>query len=264
MADASQQQDSVVAIGSWVWRVLGILLGTATCISLVKNGFAIELTGLPAAIFRQYAWLRDMLFEPVVWVLRYLGLTIPWWLKDLLAAYTLVAVAHWRTFRTRELGYLSYMDLALPRSAKGLREELEYRKTAPSAAMKESMREIERIVRELKEAEQISDMVKQRDRKRQLSKEFIASEEKVLLVYDEVEGRSRTTLQLIWAIFWVMFWPLFAVSVLLRLWRADDYRITGVGGEFLRSVRWNLAVIASCTIAFLLWNHLQNTFGPGG
>ena len=96
VAEASQQPESVVTTGSRVWRVLGILLGTATCISLVKNGFAIELHGLPAAILRQYAWLRDMLFEPVVWMLRYFGLTMPWWLKDVIMAYGLMTAVHWR------------------------------------------------------------------------------------------------------------------------------------------------------------------------
>jgi hypothetical protein len=98
MAEASQQSQSLVATGSKVWHVLGILLGTATCISFVKNGFAIELHGLPAKIYQQYAWVRDMLFEPVVWVLRYFGLTMPWWLKDSVVAYGLVVGAHWRTF----------------------------------------------------------------------------------------------------------------------------------------------------------------------
>src|SRR5262245_12977685 len=109
MTEASQQQpESIVATGSKVWRVLGILLGTATCISLVKNGFAIELYGLPAAIFRQYTWLRDTLFWPVTEVLRYYGLTIPWWLKDAIMAYGLLAAAHSRginAFTNRTLDY---------------------------------------------------------------------------------------------------------------------------------------------------------------
>jgi hypothetical protein len=40
--------------------------------------------------------LRDALFEPVAWALRYLGLPIPWWLKDLVMVYALVAAALWR------------------------------------------------------------------------------------------------------------------------------------------------------------------------
>ena len=99
MPETSQRPVSVVATGSWVWRVLGILLGTATCISLVKNGFAIELYGLPLKIYQQYAWLRDMLFEPVVWVLRHFELTMPWWLKDVVLVYGLVAGAYLRASR---------------------------------------------------------------------------------------------------------------------------------------------------------------------
>ena len=30
------------------WHILGMLLGTATAISIIKNGFAIDLYGLPA------------------------------------------------------------------------------------------------------------------------------------------------------------------------------------------------------------------------
>jgi len=83
MTEASQERpETVVATGSKVWRVLWILLGTGTCISLVKCGFAIDLYGLPAKMFAEYTWLRDMLFEPVAWVPRYFGLTMPLWLKD--------------------------------------------------------------------------------------------------------------------------------------------------------------------------------------
>jgi hypothetical protein len=87
---------------SLTWQVLGTLVGAATLVSLVKNGFAIELNGLPAAIFAHYAWLRDALFEPVVWLLRYLGLTMPSWLKDLIMAYGLMAAVLWRVLNTFE------------------------------------------------------------------------------------------------------------------------------------------------------------------
>jgi len=54
------------------------LWATGTIISLAKRGFAIELRGQPQVIYEQYAWLRDMLFEPVVWIFR----EIPAELKD--------------------------------------------------------------------------------------------------------------------------------------------------------------------------------------
>jgi hypothetical protein len=53
----------IIATGSWVWRVLGILLGTATCISIVY-GFAVEPHNLPLKIYQRYVWLRQPLFEP--------------------------------------------------------------------------------------------------------------------------------------------------------------------------------------------------------
>ena len=53
---------------SWVLKWLGILWAAGTVISLAKRRFAIELRGLPQAIYEQYAWLRDMLFEPLAWV----------------------------------------------------------------------------------------------------------------------------------------------------------------------------------------------------
>jgi hypothetical protein len=119
-SEESKQEESVVGGGSWVWRVLGILLATATCISIVKNGFSIELYGLPAKVFEQYAWLRDTLFEPVAWMLRYFGLIIPWWLKDLIMAYSLIAGAHWRTDTqilalAMKLGIISVMPSSVQR-----------------------------------------------------------------------------------------------------------------------------------------------------
>jgi hypothetical protein len=74
-------------------RALGVALGVSIVVSLVKRGFAIELRGLPLAIYEQYAWMRDMLFWPVVWVLSWLNWSIPVWIKDLLMAYGLMSAA---------------------------------------------------------------------------------------------------------------------------------------------------------------------------
>jgi hypothetical protein len=80
--------------------VLGVLVGTATVVSLVKSGFAIELAGLPQQIFRHYASLRDAVFEPLAWALRWIGLGLPIFLRDVLVAYGLLSAAHWRAFQT--------------------------------------------------------------------------------------------------------------------------------------------------------------------
>jgi hypothetical protein len=85
---------------SWVWQALGALLGTATLISLIKHGFNIELRGIPAAMLNQYTWMRDTLFEPIVWALRSYGLSLPSWLKDLITAYALVTTSYWRALNT--------------------------------------------------------------------------------------------------------------------------------------------------------------------
>jgi hypothetical protein len=98
-------QNAAGATWSLLWSGLGTLSAAAVVISLVKSGFAIELHRLPAKMYEQYVWLRDMLFEPIVWVLRYFGLTIPAWLKDVLMGYGLVAAAHWRIAPRELLGY---------------------------------------------------------------------------------------------------------------------------------------------------------------
>jgi hypothetical protein len=80
----------------WVWHVLGVLVCTATLVSIVKNGFSIDLSGLPARIYQQYAWLRDTLYGPLVWTVAYFGLAFPPLLKDLLTGYCVVAASHFR------------------------------------------------------------------------------------------------------------------------------------------------------------------------
>lgn len=95
----SKKEKTSAATAAWMWRVLGILVGTGTLISLIKTGLVIELSGVPAKLYQHYVWLREMLFEPLLWVLRRFGLTIPVWSKDVVMAYGLVAAAHWRPFR---------------------------------------------------------------------------------------------------------------------------------------------------------------------
>jgi hypothetical protein len=95
MSETSEEQNSVARTWSWTWQVLGVLLGTATAI---KNGFAIDVYGLPAKVLAQYIWLRDTLFAPVAWAVRYFGVEIEWWVKDAIMAYVLVAAAHARAY----------------------------------------------------------------------------------------------------------------------------------------------------------------------
>ncbi len=129
MTEALEQQpESIISTGKKVWQVLGILVGTATCISLVKNGFTIELNGLPGRILQQYTWLRDMLFEPVVWALRHFGLVLPWWLKDIVVVYGIIAGAFWRSYTLpsdqhgvlaepkslREMGFFFFLSEDMP------------------------------------------------------------------------------------------------------------------------------------------------------
>jgi hypothetical protein len=94
----SSKQSTIARTCSWTWQVLGVLLGTATAISIIRNGFAIDVYGLPAKALAQYIWLRDTLFEPLVWAVLYFGIQITWWVKDTIMTYALLAAAHARAF----------------------------------------------------------------------------------------------------------------------------------------------------------------------
>jgi hypothetical protein len=42
-----EEQSTVARTWSWAWQILGVLLlSTATAISIIKNGFAIDVHGL--------------------------------------------------------------------------------------------------------------------------------------------------------------------------------------------------------------------------
>jgi hypothetical protein len=85
--EAGSGEDAPGRTSSWVFRWLGILWGAATVISLAKRGFAIDLRGLPQIFYEQYVWLRDMLFEPLVWVFKELSPSA----KDALMFYGIIA-----------------------------------------------------------------------------------------------------------------------------------------------------------------------------
>jgi hypothetical protein len=68
-----------------------VLLGAATVISIIKNGFSIDLYGLPAKVLAQYIWLRETMFAPVAWVARHFGIEIASWIKDMIVAYAVLA-----------------------------------------------------------------------------------------------------------------------------------------------------------------------------
>jgi len=85
-----KRSPDVAGVRYSVWR--------RSLINLVKSGFAIEIRGLPATILQQYIWLRDMLFETVMLIMRHYGLTIPSCAKDVVLGYALIAGAFWRSF----------------------------------------------------------------------------------------------------------------------------------------------------------------------
>jgi hypothetical protein len=99
MSETSEKQNAVSGTMSWTWQILGVLLGTGTAISIIKNGFGIDVYGLPAKVLAQYVWLRDSLLAPVVWAVRYFGIEIAWWVKDAIMAYALVGAAHARAYQ---------------------------------------------------------------------------------------------------------------------------------------------------------------------
>jgi hypothetical protein len=88
----------IAATGSVVWQVLGALVATATVVSLIKSGFSIDFSGLPAKVFQHYEWLRDSLLWPVSIALREFGYVLTSTQRDLLMAYGLIAGAHYRAF----------------------------------------------------------------------------------------------------------------------------------------------------------------------
>jgi hypothetical protein len=48
-------------------------------------------------VLAQYTWLRNTLFVPVAWVVRYyFRIEIAWWVKDMIMAYALLTAAHSR------------------------------------------------------------------------------------------------------------------------------------------------------------------------
>lgn len=99
LSETGEEQSTVARTFSWTCQILGMLLGTATAISIIRSGFSIDLYGLPAKVLAQYIWLRDTLFVPVVWAVRYFGIEIAWWVKDTVMAYALLAAAHARAYQ---------------------------------------------------------------------------------------------------------------------------------------------------------------------
>jgi len=114
-ADTMKEESQEAAGSTWksVWSWLGTLSSAAVLVSLIKSRFSIELYRLPAMVYEQYVWLRDMLFEPADWVLQYFALSIPAWLKDILLGYALIAAAHVRGLRTGT-GYKLLVGLCWP------------------------------------------------------------------------------------------------------------------------------------------------------
>jgi hypothetical protein len=155
MEKESQARDAI-NMGSWVWRVLGIAMGTATLVSLVKSGFSIEFAALPAKVYQNYAWLRDTLWEPVAWLFSYWGLSIPGWVKDIVMAYLLIGSAYMRAFRgffpgEKQRPLTSFGVLILwPLTHQGILRSGEY---PPSKVIKANLKELKKEIQEILESE---------------------------------------------------------------------------------------------------------------
>lgn len=78
---------------------LGYLIALAAMVSLVRNIGKIDLHGLPMTLYSQYIIVRDNIFNPVVWCLSYLGISISGWVKDVVVAYMVPVGSHWHTTR---------------------------------------------------------------------------------------------------------------------------------------------------------------------
>ncbi len=95
----------------WVWGVLGILVGAAAVISLVKQGVRVELNGLPQQLYSQYVALRDIVFHPITWLLHsFLATPFPEWLKDVIAGYVVASGAMWRASMVLRENDLEWFD----------------------------------------------------------------------------------------------------------------------------------------------------------
>ena len=182
MTEVSNSKQAV-ATWRWAWQLLGIMVGTATFVSLIKHGFAIELSGLPAKVYGQYTWLRDMVFEPAVWLVSWIGLTIPPWLKDVITVYGLIGAAFVRAMTS----------------------------TGIPLTTKES-----------------------------------------LLKYYLVH------------LSFVMSWPLLAIFVPVEWVQYRNHPEYRDGApNFLKAFGWQLMIVVVAAVAFFLWNHLANVYGPG-
>ena len=87
---------AVFSTGRWAFRVLGGLLAASTLISVLRQGFNIQLVGLPNEFYAQYVWLRDTIFWPLTGLLSLISIRLPDWAKDMIALYFLIAGAVWR------------------------------------------------------------------------------------------------------------------------------------------------------------------------
>ena len=224
---------SQASVWSWAWQVLGLLLGIATVVSIIKSGFDIQLYGLAAKVYQQYAWLRDLLFEPIVLVLHYLGLTFPWWLKDTIMSYGLIAGTHWRMFR----GSGGYSDLPVLVTF----DETKLLRSVDSRT-----------------GDRLVPTDAERARWAMLSalswpifhlRVWILSRRIGDVPYFEFSKENARDSQ--------------GRPLPLVIGHFPE-KVAAFVRAFRLLVAWNLAVIVTCTVAFFLWNYLSNRFGPPG
>lgn len=80
------------------WALAGILVSTATVVSLVKRGLSIPLYGTPKTSLETYEWIRNNIFDGFylliasLWTWRF-----PHWLEDVIAFYLFLGFTMNRT-----------------------------------------------------------------------------------------------------------------------------------------------------------------------
>jgi len=80
----------------WVFTWLGSIVAILAVVGVFKSWFDISLTGLPLAIYENYAFYRDIVFSPLAWLLSLFDWSLPAVVKDLMTAYFLLAAAYSR------------------------------------------------------------------------------------------------------------------------------------------------------------------------
>lgn len=72
-----------------IFNILSVLFASATLISIISNGFDLQMAEFSTKILRQYDFIRDLLFLPLSWLAKLIGWNFTWWVKDTIVIWLL-------------------------------------------------------------------------------------------------------------------------------------------------------------------------------